>query len=316
MNSITVNTCVPSYSADYYDHAIVNIYQQMAEKKIDTQFARINFLTQLFLGEPYVNGALGEGHLGRFDQNPLYRTDAFDCVTFVNTVLALTIAKNLQNFKEIMTAINYYQATAQYQYRYHFMNLDWNRQNQKLGVIAEVTEQICNEEGQSLAERSQTIIDRPNWFRRRTLADIKLLTELSANEALNRLNELHQLADSMVIEMSELAYIPIENLFLEKLPKNKFFSQMPDLFLVEIVRSNWDLQQEIGTKLDVSHVGFALRIGNKLIFRHASSRLGKVQEIELQDYLLEIKNFNSKVSGINLQKIQDISQSDFNILGV
>ena len=45
-----------------------------------------------FKGKPYVLGSLGEGKAAIFDKNPIYRTDTFDCETYVSTVLALVVS--------------------------------------------------------------------------------------------------------------------------------------------------------------------------------------------------------------------------------
>ncbi|WP_048875613.1 N-acetylmuramoyl-L-alanine amidase-like domain-containing protein [Candidatus Coxiella mudrowiae] len=66
----------------------------MHSLKLQSLDKRIVFISNQFLGKPYLPGALGEGEEGQFDetplyQTPLYRTDYFDCLTLVNTVCAL-----------------------------------------------------------------------------------------------------------------------------------------------------------------------------------------------------------------------------------
>ncbi|MBT8506597.1 hypothetical protein B1F79_03525 [Coxiella-like endosymbiont of Rhipicephalus sanguineus] len=57
----------------------------MAFVKIAKLDKRIVFISNQFLGKPYLPGALSEGEEGQFDQNLLYRRDYFDCLTLVNT---------------------------------------------------------------------------------------------------------------------------------------------------------------------------------------------------------------------------------------
>src|SRR5690606_32543867 len=51
---------------------------------------RVDKLSSIFLGSDYVGDPLGEGESGVYDRDPLYRFDAFDCTTYVETVLALS----------------------------------------------------------------------------------------------------------------------------------------------------------------------------------------------------------------------------------
>src|ERR1035437_2644460 len=52
-------------------------------------FAEIlNQVSAALLGKPYQLGPLGEGKFGAEDPDPLYRLDAFDCTTFIETVMA------------------------------------------------------------------------------------------------------------------------------------------------------------------------------------------------------------------------------------
>ncbi len=58
---------------------------------------RVEAISELFLGVPYKLGALGEGPGGEFDRDPLIRFDAFDCTTFVETVMALALNSDLDS---------------------------------------------------------------------------------------------------------------------------------------------------------------------------------------------------------------------------
>jgi len=68
---------------------------------------RIAYFSHALLNRPYVLGPLGEGTKALYDREPLYRNDVFDCTTFVETVLALSLSNNVNQFKEKMNHIRY-----------------------------------------------------------------------------------------------------------------------------------------------------------------------------------------------------------------
>ena len=265
--------------------------------------SRINEISAFFLGCAYLNGALGEGSDGRFDQSPLYRLDVFDCLTYVNMVLALFFADDIQSFQQNMADFNYRNGVVAYENRHHFMNIDWNSANIHQGLLEDITCQIVDHEQNSIALTSRTFIDRPGWFRHRQFNDIKLETPISAAEGEHRLAELHALANGVSAEVSCINYLPLVALFdTQNQPKMQLFSQIPDASIIEIVRPNWDLRQKIGTYLDVSHLGFVFYCQDSLMFRHASAQENKVSEVSLIQYLSGYIN-NDTIKGIHVLRL-------------
>lgn len=274
-----------------------NVYNQC----VTTQDAlsRLEQISGHFLGCPYLLGALGEGSAGRFDQNPLYRTDAFDCLTYVNTVLALFFAENWADFQTKIIAINYRDSQLAYQNRHHFMH-DWNTDNATVGFLRDITQHIT-ENNQPVFRVSNTLIDRPNWFRHRQWEDVKLSPDIPEQERRERLEELHALAEQCLAEQSDVPYLPLACLFADDgHAKMTLFNQMPSGAIVEIVRPNWDLREKIGTHLDISHLGFIFRKEDQLIFRDASLLKKQVADTPLIEYLKKYLDHET-IKGINLQ---------------
>ena len=191
MTSLTI---LPTYKIDTYNEVIIKFYKRLSLPNQETWLSRLEKISAFFLGQPYLLGALGEGPAGRFDQSPLYRTDMFDCVTYVNTVLALAYAHDLDSFLKKIIAINYWNAQVAYQNRHHFMSVDWNVANAKLGFVQDVTGQIVDENNAPIAETAVAYIDRSNWIRFHQLSHLKLLQPVTSEEANLRLQELHALA--------------------------------------------------------------------------------------------------------------------------
>src|SRR3989344_1701721 len=143
-----------------YDTDIEKYYAVLSSKRNFSWIERLECISAFFLGMPYILGACGEGAEGYFDQGPLYRTDGFDCVTFVNTVIAMARAVDLDSFKKIIEKINYRLGVVAYQNRFHFMSADWNLENEQQGFIKDITTLFTNAFENRVYEIAETIIDR------------------------------------------------------------------------------------------------------------------------------------------------------------
>lgn len=291
-----------AYAMEDYDAVIKNIYQVLHQQNVRKIADKIEWISRQFLGKPYLVGALGEGPQGYFDQSPLYRTDYFDCLTFVNTVLALAISTDLIAFQKNILRVNYYDADPKYEKRFHFMSVDWNPQNATLGLIKDITQQIQDVDGNPMDSVAVTTIDRPHWFLHRTLADIKLLQPIAEIE--KRLQALRDYANKVVAEEARTSYLPFEKIFIHNKPVENIFAQIPNGAIIEMVRPAWDLRDKIGTHLNVSHLGFVFRIKDELIFRHASSLDKQVIDVPLVNYLQDVCLTNKTIRGINIQAVR------------
>lgn len=245
---------------------------------------RVDFFSKAFLERPYLIGANGEGEEAEFDQRPLFRTDFFDCLTYVNTVFALAISENLEDFRRNIVKVNYREARSVYENRHHFMSIDWNPENKKLGLIEEISDTL----GIPL-ELAETTIDRMGFFQHRQFQDIKRLLPLSSDEEDRLLKKMRELGKNFGKQPSCLAYLSLENLLNNHAMQKIFFEKLPSVSLVEMVRPNWDLRDKIGTHLNVSHVGFLFKREKNLLFRHATATLGKVVEVDFWDYVEAFK---------------------------
>lgn len=251
---------------------------------------RIDYISQYFLGKPYIADPQGEGIDGEIDQAPLFRFDGFDCVTYVNTVLALSLSQNADTFQSNLLKINYYDSIPRFENRFHFMSLDWNPQNQKNNILRDITDNIFDENQKPIAMMAEGEIDKPNWFLKK--AD---------SETAERAAKLQCYAAQFKKEFARIPYLPLTQLFdAAKNPVEFIFNQLPRVSVIEIVRPNWNLVDKIGTNLHVSHIGFAIRKNNQLYFRHASSEKKCVVEILLFDYLKNYLN-SQTIKGINVQ---------------
>ncbi len=124
-----------------------------------------------FLGAQYLDNPLGEGVAP--DNDPLIRFDAFDCATFVETVLA-------QNNVNKLNKIRYKNGQPNFLTRNHFIETDWLKNNAKM---------IHNISSQYAATKTRyVLIDKKNWFK-----------------------IVYNIDTDFVPQSAELEYIPYEN---------------------------------------------------------------------------------------------------------
>jgi len=281
---------------------VQSMHGEMKSLNCHAKHQRIRAFSAAILGKPYLVGALGEGAHGVFDQSPSFRLDAYDCVTYVNTVLALALSTNATNFAEQMLTLNYAYGDNDYRQRHHFFCVDWMAHNARIGIIKDITNNICSHE-KTLVQQANTVIDRPQWYRKRTLKDIKLISN-DLTKQQDKLELLQQHALHTYSEPSQIPYLPIEALVSVSGHGNEsLLNQIPDTAIITIVRPNWQIRQMIGTPLNISHCGFAIRDeNNTLWFRNASSINGKVHDERLTQYLYE-RIESPSIKGIGVLKV-------------
>lgn len=102
-----------------------------------------------FLGARYINSPLGEGCAP--DSDPLIRFDAFDCTTFVETVLA-------NGDIETLNQIRYKDGKIGFLNRNHFIESDWliNNSDRVQNISADYAQ----------TKMRNVIIDKRSWFKK------------------------------------------------------------------------------------------------------------------------------------------------------
>jgi len=116
----------------------------------------VDYIGQEYLGVKYLNDPLGEEQ--EPDTDPLIRTDAFDCMTFVETSIAGGDVKKLTN-------IRYKDGKVDIKNRNHFVELDWLNNNKDL------FENVSDKYGKT--DTRIVNIDKQNWFKKKYDINIK-----------------------------------------------------------------------------------------------------------------------------------------------
>jgi hypothetical protein len=98
--------------------------------------SRIDFLSRQFLGRSYKPDPL----IGSADTAEVFTAalDGFDCVTYIETVVALARASNIDDFTDWLRKIRYEQGRIQWHRRNHYMSL-WIHNNIRNGILKPVS---------------------------------------------------------------------------------------------------------------------------------------------------------------------------------
>ena len=94
-------------------------------------------ISEPFVGLPYLLNGHGEG-TGP-DTDPPARYDAFDCLTFLEEILALSMAGDPVGAPVIRDALRYRDAEVGYGARHHFMMMQWVPENIAAGFVEDIT---------------------------------------------------------------------------------------------------------------------------------------------------------------------------------
>jgi hypothetical protein len=114
--------------------------------------------TAPLLGVRYQLGPLGEGRGP--DPEPRFRLDAFDCVTFVETALALGAGRDQEEVRRALDDIRYGQAVDLAD-RDHEVLSQWIPRNQEKGWIRPISRELAG----GAAILAATSYDRERWAR-------------------------------------------------------------------------------------------------------------------------------------------------------
>lgn len=290
---------------ELFDRDIEQFYQAASLKNA---LQKIQVAAELFLDKPYVFEPLGEGASGQYYQEPLYRTDQFDCVSFVDILLSLIRSNNLSEFKCNINLVRYIDNKIQYNNRTDwFTDLDWLPNARKLGWIEDITSQFTDINDQPIDQVAKTIIDKPRWYAVKTKRALHLLKLIDTIQQDKLLAQLHSEGSAYTPQPSEINYLPTNRLLTENKKINPYYvEQFPLLSVVVFIRPNWDIRdkfkdypQGYGTNLNVCHIGILSKVNNEIILSHASASAQKVVQHPLEEYLMCMES----IKGIHIEKI-------------
>jgi hypothetical protein len=107
-----------------------------AVRHLRTTGQRLKTLSVQFLGSPYVVHPL----IGSADSPEVFTVslEGFDCVTYVETLLALALASSVDGFIEIVRQVRYKNGVVEWPRRNHYMT-SWIRNAARQGLVRNIT---------------------------------------------------------------------------------------------------------------------------------------------------------------------------------
>lgn len=325
-----------STTQSYAQPEFLRLIDDMSNANLDTS-SRIEALSSSLIGIPYADGNLGEGEQGRYDKDPLFRLDVFDCTTYVETVLAGALSERATDFPQHMQQIRYHNGDISFVTRNHFISADWIPNNQWL--LKDITATV----GQGYELLARTVIDKKAWYQ--AMTDSRIQGQIDAADKPALLNQLHKEGQRFAPEPVQTPYIPLSALFvmhssssesiakrqqaalailsdpsLDENGRNKAWHQLaiqyrledshinqalldriPSGSVISMIRPDYDVKRWIGTNLNVTHQSIAIRKNDRLYLRHASQLKKAVVDEEFTTYFSKYL-LNSSLKGFNIQQ--------------
>ena len=196
-----------------------------------------------FLGTPYGAGTLDT----TMGERLVVNLRKLDCTTFIENVVALawhaaSRKKSFETYRRLLLKIRYRQGRLRgYHSRLHYFS-DWIRDNQKKGIVRDVTEEIG---GRPLRKAVNFMTTHPDLY-----------TRLRNGANLSRMKSVER-------RISRRSLFVISKKALRRLE-----DRIHGGALIAITTN--------AEGLDVLHAGLAVRVNGRIHLLHASSKEGKV----------------------------------------
>ncbi len=315
---------------------VSELYPKVKSRDFVTRIERFG---ALLVGKPFMEAPLGDGPLDRFDQGPLHRLDAFDCTTFVETVLALAGAPSADRFQQTLNAIRYRTGKPSFVNRNHFPCVDWIPNLIERGLARDITQAVATPWGIAIAS---SVLDKRAWYANLPPTVIRIEgADEQTREA--RWRELQKQGTRFEPLEASIKYLPLDKIITRNRPTEIQLAErkQEEKTLEERRRtegaSDEDIHHEVvdlrlkyvleestvdpaflesvpsgtivnvvrpglsipGTKMNISHQGFIIRHDGAAFFRHVSRTSNRVKDVTLANYL-RLLLLTPPVKGIHL----------------
>lgn len=233
---------------------------------------RLAAISAPFLDTPYGISPLGEG--SGIDPDPRLRWDSVDCLTFVETTLALAAAPSADHLLNILDDIRYSDGKPAFEHRNHFVEAQWVPRNRAKGYLRPISREIAGADAVTIT----TDFSLKRWHER-TGAE-----------------ELSSLPDSIIPQGKfSLDVVPIA--FAAAHPE-----RIPNGTLLFVVRvDSWHAPTR------VSHVGFVFEKDGRKVLRHASKEpFDRVVDEPLSSFFGRNEKYDKRpVVGFSLYEVRE-----------
>ncbi len=298
--SVFLLSCIPALAGDLpHDKALQELLDA-ASSQSDLPSA-LDAAGKQLLGVPYKLGVSGEGTLDAYDQDPLWRLDALDCTTYLETVMAAALGHDQASFLRRLYDVRYENGRVSYVTRNHFPEVDWIANNVRSGYVEDVTMQLFPD----LARTTSLVISKAKWYAAKTANDIEPKDrDLAEREKLA--TELRALAPNYPDEPATIPYLPMQAFYVKNAengelePNLEVLRKIPHASVFNIVREGW---APGGHSLAISHQGFLIQKADGTYMRHASTNK-QVMEDRIDVYFKRFLE-SPTIRGINILQVKN-----------
>ncbi len=233
--------------------ALVDAHKLLSRKDLPKDYqGRLRYFTGALQDRPYFLGPTGEGRFGLLDPKPLADLSRFDCVTYIESAMALAQSHGARDLLPRLLPIRYHGDAVAYDTRNHYFVEDWMRNNASLVRPVRFP-------GDSLMSKP---IDKIKFFSGRR-------PEAKGDTAV-----LRQLPVPAANPVAEFPFLPYDKA-LETLSNWTHGEKFLGVAFVTDIPG-----------LDVTHTGFLIADGkNPPLLRHASQLNNKVTTQPFKEYL-------------------------------
>lgn len=243
----------------------------MEAKKQRSLAERIVVVSDPFVGAPYQLSPLGEGEGP--DPDPRLRFDAFDCTTFVETTLALSLARDLDEARALLDLIRYREGRPEFLGRRHFPAAEWLPELREMGFLEDITREVGGDE--VVVEKK--VLNPEVWERRRRPSHLELPKE--------------RIPDGVF----SLEVWPLD-------AARRGQGRIPPGTLLNLVRVDFK-----SVPVRVSHQGIVIEKNGKRYLRHAADRMyHSVVDEPLDRFFARMQKYKRwPVAGVHLVRITE-----------
>jgi hypothetical protein len=233
---------------------------------------RLDTVSRELLGQPYVLGPLGEE--APPDLDPRFRLDAFDCTTYVETVIALALEDGADDATKLrrLDHIRYSGGVPTFATRRHLIDAQWIPELERDGVLDDVTRRI----GGRATRTASLRLGRAAWDRS------VLATDLGLDW------------DAVPHGRQTLAYLP-----WPELEREEVRAALPRIAILNVIANPTPRAPTL-----VIHQALLFHSESGWVARHASSSARRVVEEPLDVFLTRARARRSGAAlGINVLAI-------------
>ena len=248
--------------------------------------ARVEAVSERFLGTPYRLGPLGEGPKGEFDREPLRDFHEVDCTTYVEQVMALALEPDLRKAERVLQRIRYKDGRVGYETRNHFPEVDWIPNNVKAGFLRDITREVAGDKTKTALK----LISKRAWYVQKSSKDLEGFTGLSEAQAQAIVERWRKRGDGLPDEQARVDYVP-----MDALPE--LLARIPSGTIANLVREDKE-----GVPVLISHQVLLIDSPEGKLVRHASST-GKVEQMLALPYFYKYFNSKWRLVGLNLDQV-------------